>query len=124
MSKRSHKQTLVDEGTAGAGFVAPIKEADGNHATERIGASPETKPCKHPYLEAMVASTSDAMLAIDEHFHILDFNPALGTTLGWSPEKTIGRRCSELLRCRNLNRMELCGTSSCPLVRVLKQTKN
>ncbi|HYU74927.1 MAG TPA: histidine kinase dimerization/phospho-acceptor domain-containing protein, partial [Ktedonobacteraceae bacterium] len=121
MSKRSHKQTLVDEGTAGAGFVAPIKEADGNHATERIGASPETKPCKHPYLEAMVASTSDAMLALDEHFHILDFNPALGTTLGWSPEKTIGRRCSELLRCRNLNKMELCGTSSCPLVRVLEQ---
>jgi two-component system phosphate regulon sensor histidine kinase PhoR len=69
----------------------------------------------------MVASTSDAMVALDEHFHILDFNPALGATLGWSPEKTIGRRCSELLRCRNLNRMELCGTSSCPLVRVLKQ---
>src|SRR5437764_417258 len=121
MSKRSHKQTLVNEGTAGARFVAPIKEANGNHATERIDASLETKPCKHPYLEAMVASTSDAMLAIDEHFHILDFNPALGATLGWSPEKTIGRRCSELLRCRNLNRMELCGTSSCPLVRVLKQ---
>ena len=121
MSKRSHKQTLVNEGTAGARFVAPIKEANGNHAAERISASPETKPCKHPYLEAMVASTSDAMLALDEHFHILDFNPALGTTLGWSPEKAIGRRCSELLRCRNLNRMELCGTSSCPLVRVLKQ---
>src|SRR5713101_8209209 len=123
MSKRSHKQTLVDEGTTGARFVAPIKEADGNHATEKISPSPETKPCKHPYLEAMVASTSDAMLALDEHFHILDFNPALGTTLGWSPEKTIGRRCSELLRCRNLNRMELCGTSSCPLVRVLQQKK-
>src|SRR6266516_1858884 len=121
MSKRSHKQTLVDGGTAGAQFVEPNKEADGNHATERISASPETEPGKHPYLEAMVAGTSDAMIALDEHFHILDFNPALRTALNWSPEKTIGRNCSEFLRCCNLNRIELCGTSSCPLVRVLEQ---
>src|SRR5207248_2063295 len=84
-------------------------------------ATLETELRKHPYLEAMVATTPDAIIALDEHFHILDFNAALSTSLGWTSEKTIGQSCSRFLRCRNLNRMELCGTSSCPLVRVLKQ---
>jgi PAS domain S-box-containing protein len=123
MSKRLHKRTLVDEETEGAEFAAPIKEESSNRATERMVGFPETQSGQHPYLEAIVASTSDMMLALDEHFHIVDFNPALGITLGWSPEKTIGRRCSELLCCRNLNRMELCGTSSCPLIRALEQRR-
>src|SRR5205085_6192465 len=38
-------------------------------------------------------------------------------------EKTIGQRCSRFLRCRNLNGIELCGTSSCPLARVLEQKR-
>jgi len=59
------------------------------------------------------------MIALDEHFHILDLNAAAITTLGRSSDKAIGRSCTEVLHCRNLNRMELCGTSSCPLVRVL-----
>ncbi len=71
------------------------------------------------FLEAIVSHTSDAMIALDEHFHILDLNAAAITTLGRSSDKAIGRSCTEVLHCRNLNRMELCGTSSCPLVRVL-----
>ncbi|HLQ28180.1 MAG TPA: PAS domain-containing sensor histidine kinase [Ktedonobacteraceae bacterium] len=71
------------------------------------------------FLEAIVSHTSDAMIALDEHFHILDLNAAAIATLGRSSDKAIGRSCTEVLHCRNLNRMELCGTSSCPLVRVL-----
>ncbi len=73
------------------------------------------------FLEAIVTHTSDAMIALDEHFHILDLNAAAITTLGRSSDRAIGRHCAEILHCRNLNRMELCGTSSCPLVRVLQQ---
>src|SRR5207248_6228101 len=64
--------------------------------------------------------TSDAMIALDEHFHILDLNAAMTAALDCSPEEAIGRNCSAILRCRNLNKMELCGTSSCPLVCVLQ----
>lgn len=77
----------------------------------------------HPVLEAVVAHTPDAMIALDQDFRIIDLNPAASKLLEWPAEKAIGRRCTELLHCQNLNQMNLCGTSSCPLVRVqqLKQ---
>ncbi len=78
---------------------------------------------RHHYLEAMITNTSDALIALDQHFHILDMNPAAFAALGRTPSEAIGRGCAEVLRCQNLNRMELCGTSSCPLVRVLQRKK-
>ena len=77
----------------------------------------------YPHLEAIVTHTSDAMIALDGHFKVLDVNPAATAALGLSAELAIGRGCAEILRCRNLNKMELCGTSGCPLVRVLQQRK-
>ena len=64
------------------------------------------------------------MIALDQHFQILSINPAVTTTLGWVAEDAIGRRCTEVLKCQNLNKIELCGTSSCPLARVLQQKKS
>jgi len=78
----------------------------------------------YPHLEAIVTNTSDAMIALDGHFQVLDLNPAATAALGLTEEKAIGRCCAEVLCCRNLNRMELCGTSSCPLVRVLHQKRS
>jgi len=75
---------------------------------------------RYPHLEAIVANTSDAMIAIDEHFQVLELNPAAEAALGVSGEKAIGCNCPEVLGCRNLNKMEICATSSCPLVRVLQ----
>src|SRR6266702_8368376 len=72
-------------------------------------------------MEAVFANTSNMIIAVDEHFHVLDFNPAAATILGYSTEDTIGCSCTGVLKCRNLNGTELCGTSSCPLVRVLEQ---
>ncbi len=69
--------------------------------------------------EAMIGATPDAMIALDQDFYIRNMNPAAVRLLGSSS----GRRCTEVLRCQNLNRMELCGTSSCPLVRVLQSGK-
>jgi two-component system phosphate regulon sensor histidine kinase PhoR len=77
----------------------------------------------HHNLESMIANTSDAMIVLDEHFQVLDLNPAAFKALGGANRKMIGRGCAEVLRCKNLNHMELCGTSSCPLVRVLQQRK-
>ncbi len=60
------------------------------------------------------------MIALDHYFQILAINPAVTATLGWAVEDAVGRRCTEVLKCRNLNQIELCGTSSCPLARVIE----
>jgi PAS domain S-box-containing protein len=77
----------------------------------------------HQYLSALVDTTSDAIIALNRHFRILAINPAVTVTLGWTAEDAIGRNCREVLKCQNLNHIELCGTSSCPLARVLQQKK-
>jgi PAS domain S-box-containing protein len=86
-----------------------------------VSTTPTHGERRYAHLEAIVTNTSDVMIALDEHFHILDLNPAATTALGLLPEKAIGCECREILCCRNLNRMDLCGTSSCPLQRVLEQ---
>lgn len=78
---------------------------------------------KRPYLDAMIANTSDAIIALDQHFRILDLNQTAKDVLGWPTQEAIGRSCTEVLHCQNLNRMTLCGTSSCPLVQVLHEKK-
>ena len=75
------------------------------------------------YLEAMVAATPDAVIALDATYRVLDLNPAATEVLSCSTQDAIGHGCAEVLRCQNLNRMELCGTSSCPLTRVLHEKK-
>lgn len=75
---------------------------------------------KQNYLETVIATTSDAIIALDQNFRVLDLNAAASVALGCSVQKAVGCGCSEVLHCQNLNKMELCGTSSCPLVRVLQ----
>ncbi len=69
--------------------------------------------------EALIASTSDAMIILDEQFTIRTLNPAASGTLGLTQKDAIGCLCSETLHCRNLNKTLLCGTSGCPLKRAL-----
>jgi PAS domain S-box-containing protein len=127
VSKRVHKSgRLIDsEDTGevqqqGAGLMRGSGD-DQEMGSKGRKAVPTSERRRYSQLEAIVAHTSDAMIALDEHFHILDLNPAATAALGLSAEKAIGRGCAEVLCCRNLNKMELCGTSSCPLVRVLQR---
>jgi len=76
---------------------------------------------KHSYLEAGFKHSPNAIIAVDEHFQIFDVNPAAVTTFGWSHQDAIGQQCTQLLKCRNLNGTALCGTSGCPLTRVIEQ---
>lgn len=75
----------------------------------------------HAYLETLFTSTPSAVIAVNEHFHIFDINPAAAAILGQSPENAIGQHCGHLLKCRNLNGTLLCGTSNCPLTRAIRQ---
>jgi two-component system phosphate regulon sensor histidine kinase PhoR len=72
------------------------------------------------YLNAMIAASSDAMIALNDRYELLDLNPAASNALGFSASEALGKSCRQILRCQNLNHMELCGTSSCPLLRVLE----
>jgi two-component system phosphate regulon sensor histidine kinase PhoR len=76
---------------------------------------------KDKYLDAMFDATPDAVIALNTTYHVRDLNPAAVEELGWSVQDAIGRRCTEVLRCQNLNSIVLCGTSSCPLTRVLQK---
>ena len=130
MTKRTSKQMQVSSLSVKEPLAASIvynnkkqsdeiEEIEGD-TSQKQEIAPIMKAGSHPYLEEIVSHTPDALIALDQHFQVLDLNPAASSILGWSAQKAIGSKCTEVLHCQNLNKMELCGTSSCPLVRVLK----
>jgi len=72
------------------------------------------------YLQAWMANTSDAVVALSQDFRVLDLNPAANLALGMSSEEVVGQPCMHALRCQDLNHMALCHTSACPLVKALQ----
>ncbi|GCE47451.1 two-component system phosphate regulon sensor histidine kinase PhoR [Thermosporothrix hazakensis] len=74
-------------------------------------------------MQAFMRLTPDAIFILDEHFLVRDLNPTAEKTLHCSRTDALGKRCTEVLRCKNMNHMELCGTSSCPLMRVLQEQR-
>jgi len=116
LRKRTQKHALVDN--------SKVQEHISRSPDEAASLSPSTsiRDQRH-YQEAMIAATPDAMITLDAKYRVLDLNPAAAETLGWAAQEAIGHGCAEVLRCQNLNRMELCGTSSCPLARVLSKKK-
>lgn len=66
-------------------------------------------------LPAILALSSEAILTVDADYVILETNPAFGRITGWSGSTPVGRRCSEVFRCRDARKMLLCNTPSCPL---------
>jgi len=78
----------------------------------------------------LVTHTSDLMIVLREDFRMVDANLAASQHLELSTEEVMGKTgqtgqaghdCRTILGCQNLNRMVLCGTSSCPLVRAQRQ---
>ncbi|MEO8970054.1 MAG: PAS domain-containing sensor histidine kinase [Ktedonobacteraceae bacterium] len=130
MSKRTSKPSLATQTITETG-----KQTTGQQEYSKVGEKQQIKPANpsteeaetdaenYLSLTALLAETPDTIIAIDETFRILNYNAAARNAPGWSPAGAIGRDCAEVLMCRNLNRMKLCGTSSCPLVRVLQQNQ-
>ena len=96
------------------------QDADVTVSTIEKGSECSPGPEAQP-LQAMIAVTPDAIIAIDEHFQVFDLNPAATKTLNCSREEALGRRCSEVVKCQNLNHMLMCGTTGCPHERVVQQ---
>lgn len=59
--------------------------------------------------------SSDAILTIGDDYVVREANPASAAILGWPADAIAGRRCSDVLRCRDSRQVLLCGTPRCPL---------
>ena len=120
MRKRSEKQIRGER----VEVAEPVSGSMPEEAAAPPGVVASTsQSASHNYLNALFAATSDAIITLDEHYQVRDINPAASTALECTVEQVVGQDCTQLLRCQNLNRMVLCGTSSCPLTRVLQTGK-
>lgn len=72
------------------------------------------------YLQDYFSQSPSVLVAVDEQFQVHDLNPSAVARLGFSREEARARSCRDVLMCRNLNGTLLCGTSHCPLVRVVQ----
>ncbi len=117
MSKHLRKSKPVAGDMSQTPGDEPVRPAD--EAAAAPGALPDTT-VRPSYLEALAAQTTDGLIVLDEGYHILDLNPAASGMLEYPAAQAPGLDCAEVLSCHNLNGMELCGTSSCPLTRVLQ----
>jgi signal transduction histidine kinase len=75
------------------------------------------------YMQEVFVRAPAAIIAIGEQFEVCDLNPSAVIKLGVSYEEACTRSCREVLQCRNANKTLLCGTSNCPLTRVLQEDK-
>lgn len=78
-------------------------------------------PSAPAYMQDFFYRTPSALIAVGEQFDIHDPNPSALTRLGLTLDEARVRPCQDVLMCRNANSTLLCGTSNCPLVRVLQQ---
>jgi signal transduction histidine kinase len=72
------------------------------------------------YMLDYYAHSPSAIIAVDEQLRVYDLNPSAATRLGFSPTEVHDRACKDVLMCRNMNGTPLCGTSNCPLTRVVQ----
>lgn len=123
MPKRVHKPAQVEK------LAAQGQDEVSAHESSESVIVPITPVVELPdeqrrqYLESLLAGTADAVIALNQEYRVVELNAAAVATLQVPAEQAVGRACSEVLHCQNLNRMVLCGTSSCPLARVLQQER-
>ena len=118
MRKRTQKQTQTTD-------IDTIDTIDTNNCSFHTQRS--------QVFTELVTHTSDLMIVLREDFRMVDANLAASQHLELSTEEVMGKTgqtgqagqmghdCRTILGCQNLNRMVLCGTSSCPLVRAQRQ---
>lgn len=120
MRKRTQKQAQIVEQAAIDACNTSELSSEG---TDSEGTKVSFQEHRSQAFDALVTYTSDAVIVLREDFRIVEVNPATSTKLGVSASDVVGRKCPDVLGCKNLNRMMLCGTSSCPLERVRQQAR-
>ena len=82
MHKRVHPQAEVEEAVA---HPARVAEDATNYTREQ--------------LEPLFEKSANAIVVIDEQFHIIDCNAVACEKLGWKRAEVTGQHCSKVLAC-------------------------
>ncbi|HLI05053.1 MAG TPA: ATP-binding protein [Ktedonobacteraceae bacterium] len=106
------------------GKTVPDHSQHGRQRNRVAGKVEDGAVPPQPILEQLVSRTTDAVIAIDQHFRVRYLNQACSEAIHRLAGEAIGRPCTEVLRCKNLNHVTLCDTENCPLVKALTQGKS
>lgn len=69
-------------------------------------------------LDALLSANRDAIVVVDDGKRIVEFSASAESTLGWARQEAIGRPCTEILRCQDVDGTLLCD-GGCPLESLL-----
>jgi len=70
-------------------------------------------------LDALLQANRDAIIVVDSDKRVVEFSASAESTLGWSRSEAIGRPCTEILRCQDMDGRLLCD-GGCPLDPLLR----
>ncbi|MGH2506066.1 MAG: sensor histidine kinase, partial [Ktedonobacteraceae bacterium] len=73
------------------------------------------------YMQDLYYRSPTALITVGGQFDVHDLNPAALMKLGLTFTEAHTRSCKDVLMCRNVNSTLLCGTSHCPLARIVQQ---
>jgi nitrogen-specific signal transduction histidine kinase len=71
-------------------------------------------------LDALLSANRDAIVVVDAEKRIAEFSASAVSTLGWARAEAIGRPCTEILRCQDVDGTLLCD-GGCPLDSLLRE---
>src|SRR6202011_580032 len=89
--------------------VVAEEQADFDSQDHSLDNSQKLDDLQNSTLIAALKNSSDAIITIDEQFFVRDLNSSALKLLAVSSQNGIGHKCTEILCCKNLNRMLLCG---------------
>jgi PAS domain S-box-containing protein len=73
-------------------------------------------------LDALLSANRDAIVVVDSDKKIVEFSASAESTLGWGRGEAIGRTCTEILRCQDVDGTLLCD-GGCPLDPLLQERR-
>jgi nitrogen-specific signal transduction histidine kinase len=73
-------------------------------------------------LGTLLQANRDAIVVVDSDKRIAEFSASAESTLGWGRAEAVGRPCTEILRCQDLDGKLLCD-GGCPLDPLLRERK-
>jgi PAS domain S-box-containing protein len=71
-------------------------------------------------LASLLQANRDAIIVVDSDKRFVEFSASAESTLEWSREEAIGRPCTEILRCQDMDGTLLCD-EGCPLDPLLRK---
>lgn len=73
-------------------------------------------------LGALLEANRDAIVVIDSDRNVVEFSASAESTLGWTRAEAVGRSCTKILRCQDLDGRLLCD-GGCPLDPILDEKR-